>query len=115
MSKWLASSVLCTFAALSYAQSVQKPSPRLGRADEVLPWSRFRPRTEPYKPAEAEKRQIETKLGELDKIIGDLKAHGTDDQLLAEAWHPSVTPPSPVGLDPAKEVRVVERGHYGRG
>jgi len=66
------------------AQSVQKPSPRLGRPGEVLPWSRFRPRAEPYKPTDPEKENIRAKLAELDRTIRDLRSRNVDDQLLAD-------------------------------
>jgi hypothetical protein len=75
---------LFVFAATVLAQSVQKPSPRLGRPGEVLPWSRFRPRTEPYKPTEPEIANIKGKLGELDRIIRELRSRKVDDQLLAD-------------------------------
>src|SRR5688500_3165353 len=75
---------LCVFAATVLAQSVQKPSPRLGRPGEVLPWSRFRPRTEPYKPTEPEIAKIRAKLGVLDRMVSDLRSRKADDQLLAD-------------------------------
>jgi hypothetical protein len=84
MRQQLAVFVLCLFAATVLAQSVQKASPRLGRPDEVLPWSRFRPRTEPYKPTDAEIANIRAKLRQLDEMIGELRSRKVDDQLLAD-------------------------------
>src|SRR4051812_42442774 len=75
---------VCVITEIMFAQSVQKPSPRLGRPDEVLPWSRFHPRTEPYKPTDTEKGNIQSRLRQLDTMIRDLKARHTDDQLLAD-------------------------------
>jgi len=71
-------------AVAGFAQTVQKPSPRLGRPTEKLPWSRFWPQTEPYKPTAEERQKIEAKLGELDSMIRQLKSQKADDQLLAD-------------------------------
>lgn len=71
-------------AAIGFTQTVQKPSPRLGRAGEKLPWSRFWPQTEPYKPTGEERHKIESKLQELDALIRELKSHKADDQLMAD-------------------------------
>src|SRR5262249_10911966 len=68
----------------AWAQTVQKPSPRLGRANEKLPWTRFWPATEPYKPTAEERKKIESKLAELDAMIRELKAKKVEDQLLAD-------------------------------
>ncbi len=50
----------------------------------MLPWTRFRPRTDPYKPTDEEKQRIQAKAGELDAKRRDLRARHVDDALLAE-------------------------------
>ena len=76
--------LLCAFSVIAFAQTVQKPSPRLGRPDESVPLHRFWPRTEPYKPTDAERQNIESRLAVLDGIVRDLKSRHADDQLLAD-------------------------------
>ena len=84
MWKPLAATGVLLLAAIGLAQTVQKPSPRLGRPTERLPWTRFWPAAEPYKPTAEERQKIESKLTELDAIIRDLKSRRGDDQLLAD-------------------------------
>ena len=73
---------LCTSLVLS--QTVQVPSPKQGRAGEILPTTRFRPRTEPYSPTAAEKQHIQTKMAALDAEISGLRARGVSDQILVD-------------------------------
>ncbi len=54
------------------------------RAPENLPWTRFHPAAAPYQPTDAEKEQIQARLGELDRKIRELRAGKTDDNLLAD-------------------------------
>ncbi len=78
---------LISLAVLSVClqgQTVQVPSPKQGRPGEILPLTRFRPRTEPYKPSDEEKRRIQTKIDELGAKIRDLRARRVDDYLLAD-------------------------------
>jgi hypothetical protein len=84
MWKPLAAAGLLLLAAIGLAQTVQKPSPRLGRPTERLPWTRFWPAAEPYKPTAEERQKIESKLSELDAMIRDLKSRRVDEQLLAD-------------------------------
>jgi len=56
-------------AAGALGQTVQTPSPKQGRAGEVLPWTRFRPKTEPYKLSAEEVRQIRAAMRQLGGII----------------------------------------------
>ncbi|MSV32375.1 MAG: hypothetical protein EXQ57_07635 [Bryobacterales bacterium] len=74
--------ILCTGLVLS--QTVQVPSPKQGRPGEVLPLTRFRPRTEPYQPSAEEKRQIQVKLAALDGEIQVRRAKGVKDELLVD-------------------------------
>ena len=74
----------CLIAAPLLGQTIQVPSPNQGRPGEILPHTRFRPRTEPYKPSAEEKRQIQTKLDQLGKMIQDLRKRHVDDSLLAD-------------------------------
>ncbi|MGH9721717.1 MAG: hypothetical protein ACRD8O_16035 [Bryobacteraceae bacterium] len=76
--------LLSVIAILTPAQTVQMPSPRQGRPEEVLPLTRFRPRTAPYQPTVEEKRQIQAKLDQLDAVIRDLRSRRAGDALLAD-------------------------------
>jgi len=69
---------------LVLSQTVLVPSPKQGRAGEILPTTRFRPRTEPYTPSAEEKQQIHTKLAALDLEMGGLRARGVSDDLLVD-------------------------------
>ncbi len=71
-------------ALIAAAQTIQVPSPRQGRPGEVLPWTRFRPRTEPYKPSAEEKQQIEAEIDRLSAMIGELRHRRVQDTLLAD-------------------------------
>ncbi len=71
-------------AGLMLSQTVQVPSPKQGRAGEILPTTRFRPRTEPYSPTAEEKQQIQTKMMALDGEIKGLRGRGVSDELLAD-------------------------------
>src|SRR5712691_12653587 len=66
------------------AQTVQAPSPKQGRPGEILPWTRFRPRTESYSPTAQEKQQIQSKIDQLGAMIRGLHAKGVDDSLLVD-------------------------------
>src|SRR5260370_32974916 len=66
------------------AQTVQAPSPKQGRPGEILPWTRFRPRTESYSLAAEEKQQIQSKIDQLGAMIRGLHAKGVDDSLLVD-------------------------------
>jgi pimeloyl-ACP methyl ester carboxylesterase len=68
----------------AFAQTVQVPSPKQGRPGEILPITRFRPRTEPYKPTAEELEQIRTKADRLGVMIRELQARRADDALLAD-------------------------------
>lgn len=70
--------------AILIAQTIQVPSPDQGRPGEILPWTRFRPRTESYLPAPEEKQQIQARMGQLAEKLRGLKASNTDDALLAD-------------------------------
>src|SRR5262245_39932181 len=72
---------LVSFAS---AQTIQSPSPKQGRPGEVLPWTRFRPRTEPYRLTAEEKRQIQAQLADLDGRIERLRAQRMDDALMVD-------------------------------
>src|ERR1700682_6148920 len=63
------------------AQTVQAPSPKQGRPGEILPWTRFRPRTESYIPTAEEKQQIQSKIDQLGAMIRAIHA---DDSLLVD-------------------------------
>src|SRR5258708_31724923 len=63
------------------AQTVQAPSPKQGRPGEILPWTRFRPRTESYSPTKEEKQQIQSKIDQLGAMIRGIHA---DDSLLVD-------------------------------
>jgi hypothetical protein len=77
--------VSCTFlAAIAVAQTVQGPSPKQGRPGEILPWTRFRPRTEAYSPTAEEKQQIQAKIDRLGAMIRDMRARRVDDSLLVD-------------------------------
>ncbi|MFN9264020.1 MAG: hypothetical protein ACK6DY_11065 [Acidobacteriota bacterium] len=71
-------------SGLVLSQTIQAPSPKQGRAGEVLPLTRFRPRTPPYQPTDPEIRSITTKLAELDASIGSLRDKGVRKELLAD-------------------------------
>ena len=58
-------SLVLLFTGLLAAQTVQVPSPKQGRPGEILPFTRFRPRTDPYKPTAEEKQKIQAKIDEL--------------------------------------------------
>ncbi len=74
--------LVCTGLVLS--QTVQVPSPKQGRAGEILPTTRFRPRTAPYEPTAEEKQAIAGKLAALDAEIAALRAKGIADDLLVD-------------------------------
>ncbi len=75
-------SLLC--AGLVLSQTVQVPSPKQGRAGEILPTTRFRPRTAPYEPTAEEKQAIAAKLAALDGEIAALRDRGVSDALLVD-------------------------------
>ena len=66
------------------AQTVQVPSPKQGRPGEILPWTRFRPRTDPYKPTAEEKQRIQAKIDQLGAMIRELRSLRVVDTLLAD-------------------------------
>jgi hypothetical protein len=68
----------------AFAQTIQVPSPKQGRPGEILPITRFRPRTEPYKPTADELQQIRSKVDRLAGVIGELRARHVDDSLLID-------------------------------
>lgn len=80
----LAVAALAAFAAGALAQTVQSPSPKQGRPGEVLPWTRFRPKTEPYKLSSGEVQQIRGAMQELGGKLAALRQRGVDDGLLAD-------------------------------
>src|SRR5947207_14449119 len=82
----LRSAVLLAFLPLVtlLAQTVQVSSPKQGRPGEILPWTRFRPRTASYTPTAEETQQIQAKIGQLGAMISGLQSRGTDDALLAD-------------------------------
>jgi hypothetical protein len=71
-------------ACLSFGQTIQVPSHKQGRPGEILPWTRFRPRTTPYLPSAEELNQIKSRLAQLDAEIRSLRTAGTSDVLLAD-------------------------------
>ncbi|MCX6585401.1 MAG: hypothetical protein NTX13_02315, partial [Acidobacteria bacterium] len=71
-------------AGLVLSQSIQGPSPKQGRAGEILPVTRFRPRAAPYEPTAPEIQEITAKLAALDSEIGSLRARGVRDDLMAD-------------------------------
>src|SRR5258707_2551213 len=71
-------------ATTGLAQTVQAPSPKQGRPGEILPWTRFRPRTESYSPTAEEKQQIQSKIDRLGSMTRGLHAKGVDDALLVD-------------------------------
>src|SRR5258707_15120339 len=71
-------------ATTGLAQTVQAPSPKQGRPGEILPWTRFRPRTESYSPTAEEKQQIQWKMDRLGAMIRGLHAKWVDDSLLVD-------------------------------
>src|SRR5690242_3071866 len=77
-------SLALLFTGFLAGQTVQVPSPKQGRPGEILPFTRFRPRTDPYKPTDAEKQQIQAKADELGAKIRDLRARRVDDALLVD-------------------------------
>lgn len=66
------------------SQTVQAPSPKQGRPGEILPHTRFRPRTEPYKPTAEELDQIRAKTSELAGRIAELRGRQADETLLVD-------------------------------
>lgn len=79
--------LLATLSALSQSPQGQAPpapaAPR-ARAPENLPWTRFHPAAPPYRPTDAEKRQIQAKIDQLDGMIRELRSARADDGLLAD-------------------------------
>jgi pimeloyl-ACP methyl ester carboxylesterase len=76
---------LAAFAAAALlAQTVQVPSPKQGRPGDVLPWTRFRPRTESYVPTADEQRQIRDKMASLAAMLRDLETRRVDPALLVD-------------------------------
>ena len=71
-------------AITAFGQTVQAPSPKQGRPGEILPWTRFRPRTESYTPTAEEKQQIQAKTDQLGAMIRALEARHVDDSLLVD-------------------------------
>ncbi|HZO57371.1 MAG TPA: hypothetical protein VFB63_31965 [Bryobacteraceae bacterium] len=71
-------------ACLAVCQTVQVSSPRQGRPGEILPWTRFRPRTTPYLPGADELNQIKSPLARLDGEIHSLRTAGANDALLVD-------------------------------
>ena len=71
-------------AGLVLSQTIQGPSPKQGRAGEILPATRFRPRTAPYEPTAQEIQEITAKLETLDTAIGALRDRGVRDEVLAD-------------------------------
>lgn len=82
--KTLTSLIVYLLTNLMLGQTVQVPSPKQGRPGEILPLTRFRPRTEPYKPSAAEIKQIQGRLDELSAKLRDLRARRVNDSLLAD-------------------------------
>src|SRR5437899_751943 len=82
----LRSAVLLAFLPLvtGLAQTVQVPSPKQGRPGEILPWTRFRPRTDSYAPTAGETQQIQAKIGQLGAMLRELQSRGVGDALLAD-------------------------------
>lgn len=72
------------FSIVALSQTIQIPSPKQGRPGEILPITRFRPRTEPYKPTAEELQQIRGKADELSAMIRDLQTRRVDDALLVD-------------------------------
>src|SRR5260370_41010717 len=68
-------------AMTAWGQTIQAPSPKQGRPGEILPWTRFRPRTESYSPTTEEKQQIQSKIDQLGAMIRGIHA---DDSLLVD-------------------------------
>ncbi len=72
-------------AAPQTPQTNSPPPPAPAKkAPENLPWTRFHPAAAPYPPADAEKQQIQAKIEQLGKAIGDLRSRRADDALLAD-------------------------------
>ncbi len=63
---------------------MQVPSPKQGRPGEILPWTRFRPRTDSYTPTAEETQQIQAKIGQLGVMLRDLQSRGVNDGLLVD-------------------------------
>src|SRR5277367_18238 len=59
-------------------------TPQPARPPENLPWARFHPAAPPYRPSDAEKQQIQAKIGQLDGMIRELRSMKADDGLLAD-------------------------------
>src|SRR5258708_7106720 len=77
--------LLALFAlSTAFGQTIQVPSPKQGRPGEVLPWTRFRPRTDSYTPALEETQKIQAKIAQLGVMIQDLQSRHVDDGLLAD-------------------------------
>ncbi len=76
--------LILLFSTAAFTQTVQAPSPKQGRPGEILPWTRFRPRTESYTPAAEEKQQIQSKIDQLGGMIHTLESHHADDALLVD-------------------------------
>ena len=75
---------VCAVAGMALAQTIQVPSPKQGRPGDRLPWTRFYPRTDPYKPTAEEKQKIQAKIDELGAMIRELRARKVDDALLPD-------------------------------
>ena len=84
MLKRLATLFVFALTALAVEQTIQVRSPKLGRPSESLPWTRFFPRPEPYKPTAEEKQKIQAKVDELGAAIKELRAKGVDAALLLD-------------------------------
>src|SRR5712671_3693606 len=77
-------SLAVLIAITGLAQTIQGPSPKQGRPGEILPWTRFRPRTESYNPTAEEKQQIQAKIDRLSAMIRGLEAQRVEDPLLVD-------------------------------
>jgi len=77
--------VLVSLISACVPAVAQTPAPKkAARPPENLPWTRFHRADPPYQPTDAEKQQIESKIGQLDAAIRELKSRQTDDGLLAD-------------------------------
>jgi pimeloyl-ACP methyl ester carboxylesterase len=84
MAKIFAGALALAVALAALAQTIQVPSPKQGRRGEVLPQSRFRPRTDVYQPTSDEKQQIQGKIDQLGTMVRDLRGRRADDTLLVD-------------------------------